>query len=103
MTVGDQVSWVDRYAHRRFGTISAIDDDGRIHVAVSRTNMRGRVVVSEVYFDADETHRLTATLAHNLAIAGGLCAAFDLGLYNRECANVYPSVDWSPGCRWPAP
>jgi hypothetical protein len=42
-------------------------------------------------------------LAANLVIGAALCASFDLGLYNTECRNVHPSVNWWPGCRWSSP
>lgn len=36
------------------------------------------------------------TLAHNLAVAGGLCAS-------REQAHDLWDPKWSPGCGWPVP
>lgn len=61
MKEGDRVSWVDAHGDRQFGTISEIEDDGRIYVAMVQTNTRGRRVtrVSEVYFESNEIHRLT--------------------------------------------
>jgi hypothetical protein len=61
MKVGDQVSWVDARGDRRFGTISEIETDGRVYVASSQTNKRGRRVtrVVEVYFESNEIARLT--------------------------------------------
>lgn len=46
-----------------------------------------------------------ATLAHNLAVAGGLCASFNLGCrYADDLWDVDAhSRRWRPGCRRPAP
>ncbi len=42
-------------------------------------------------------------LLRNLVDLGIAARAFSLGLYNTECANVYPSVEWMPGCGKEAP
>jgi hypothetical protein len=48
-----------------------------------------------------------ACLASNLAIAGGLCEAFDQGYEQREHEHLYSNhgyrteQDWRPGCNQP--
>lgn len=42
-------------------------------------------------------------LAKSLAIGAALCEAFNRGLYNIDCCNVFPSVNWWPGCKWSIP
>lgn len=46
-----------------------------------------------------------ATLAHNLAIAGGLCAAFELGRQFcwRAMVGLPAAEDWRPGSGRAAP
>jgi hypothetical protein len=48
-----------------------------------------------------------AVLASNLAVAGGLCEAFDQGYEQREHEHLYSNhgyrtdQDWRPGCNQP--
>ena len=51
-------------------------------------------------------NRLNA-LAHNLAVAGGLCRAYDIGMERMRmiwCRDeIDPVRDWHPGCGRTAP
>ena len=46
-----------------------------------------------------------AALAHNLAIAGALCASFELAIdsCSTSCEHWYGASDWRPGCGKAAP
>ena len=48
---------------------------------------------------------MLATLVHNLAIAAGLCASFDLAIDScaTSCEHWYGASDWRPGCGKAAP
>lgn len=50
-------------------------------------------------------HLRLATLAHNLAIAAFMCAAFNEGSDHRMrmMLDMPLDEDWRPGCRQPAP
>jgi hypothetical protein len=47
--------------------------------------------------------RRLSTLAHNLAVAAGLCRAWDLGAMYERNENYCSPLAWSPGCRRWAP
>jgi hypothetical protein len=58
--------------------------------------------------NVDSSHGLysawLATLAHNLATAGGLCAAFHAGAeHAREIYRNGAKYSWRPGCQRSAP
>ena len=55
-------------------------------------------------FDRVSWQEIT-TLAHNLAVAAGLCRAFDLGVEScfTYCEHWYGSDGWKPGCGCEAP
>ena len=45
-------------------------------------------------------------LSHNLAIAGGLCEAYELGArrgFDVGAFMEFESDEWHPGCQRPAP
>lgn len=52
-----------------------------------------------------ESAKRLATLAHNLAIAAGLCRAFEQGrtFFWRAMDGLPASEDWRPGCQKDAP
>ena len=55
----------------------------------------------EEQLDANTIEALS-TLAHNLAVAAGLCRAFELGQDHYEQGG-YDDENWSPGCKRSAP
>ena len=58
-------------------------------------------------FNPEHVKRRLDTLAHNLAMAGGLCRAYDIGMERMSmiwCRDeIDPVRDWRPGCGRTAP